>query len=52
MPLEAGIIEISNLALTIILLLKVAALEQAVLKSDQVDYSGSPTLELIRGVKP
>ena len=49
--IEGGIIEISNLALTIILLLKMAAVERTLKENSNIQYKGSEALDLIKGVK-
>lgn len=50
--IETGLIEITNLGLTIILLLEVATMKQNLKQSENVEYTENATMQFIKGVKP
>ena len=53
MPAEAmPFIEMTNLVVTILLFLKVAAMDQTLRADENIQYQGSPTINMAKGLKP
>jgi len=45
-------IELSTLVINVLLFLKVAAIDQTLKQTQAIDYHGSPTINMLKGLKP